>query len=220
MRAIFSFCLFCLLATKAPAQLVNPNQYASPGRNVAGATLGLDLGTLLSLHYGRSFQIGGQPVLASAEMGFAAGKNAFDDGKAAVGLGTSIGAGRRWQAPLQIGASTVFSRNKLFRGNTLEVSLGLRPGYYRNKWFAAADLQYHRFLLSYLNHSDYYREAYYEGAQDGWYRQSGGRVQAGFCGGVTLGRHDLGLRAGLSLVHDFSPGLLPAYAALGYNFWF
>lgn len=220
MRTLFFPALFCLLTASASAQFVHPSRLATPGRNFAGAALGLNLGTTLNLRYGHTFRIAGQPVLAGGELGFVAGSDQFDDGKAALYLGTSLRAARHWQLPLTIGAGTVFSRNKLFRGNTLEASFGLQPGYYRNKWFAAADLQYHRLLLTRLHHTDYYREAYYEGAKDGWFRQSGGRFQAGFCGGISFGKHDLNLRAGMSLTHDFSPGLLPAYAVLEYNFWF
>jgi hypothetical protein len=96
----------------------------------------------------------------------------------------------------------------------------LLAGHYGRRWFAVAEGGYDRAWLTYIKNSDWYKTYFYSGAKDGWYSGTGGLVHAGGKGGVTIGRVELVLRAGVTKTEALKDLDLPFYATLGANYRF
>ena len=59
-------------------------------------------------------------------------------------------------------------------------------GIYSEKRFVAFTAEYENIFLNKIEHSDFYKETYFEDVVDGWYKGAGGRFQFGVEGGVTV----------------------------------
>lgn len=220
MKGIFFLPLLLLLPLVASAQLAQIQRLGASNRQFAGLGFGADQGVTTGIQYGRVIPIGGRPILLTAEWAAPVGKRVFDDSRVGLQLSGSLHPGRRWQIPVSLGAGAAFTQNKIARLNSLNLLVGIRPGFYARRWHLAGDIFYNKILAVHLRPSEYYREAYYAEAQDGWYRNAGGQLKLGLSGGLSLGRNDLTLRAGIAATEKGQPNVLPAYAVIGYGRWF
>ena len=102
------------------------------------------------------------------------------------------------------------TENSIYRGTALRgdlVFLALSPAALVRRH----ELGYDRAWLTYIKNSDWYRTYFYADAKDGWYGGTGGLLHAGAKGGVTLGRVEVSLRAGVNRsesLNDSRPAVL------------
>lgn len=85
-----------------------------------------------------------------------------------------------------LGLSAGKISTKHFESGKFSISNKISLGFYKNKWFAAGTAEYEKIVLNHIEHTDFYRTAFYEDAKDGWYKGAGGAFQFGVEGGVTL----------------------------------
>lgn len=91
-------------------------------------------------------------------------------------------------------------------------------GYYRPKWFVAAEVGLDKAIVTQFKQSIAYNEQY-SGVKNGWYKPStGGNFCYGLQTGVSFKKNDINLRIGKILTQDFkTTPMVPFYAQLGYN---
>ncbi len=120
-----------------------------------------------------------------------------------IGLGGSVKWIEHGGFALVGGLFTSIATNENVNGNFIawNFKLNLLPGYYSENWFAALDLAWKPTISTYINHSNYVKEAFkdrypdstpanemIDGPEDGWYSTPANYVMAGMLAGYTL-RH-------------------------------
>jgi len=95
-------------------------------------------------------------------------------------------------------------------------------GFYTEKHYFALLAEYNKNLLTHLLHTDFYRRTFYEDADDGWYKSTGGFFQFGFAGGWTMRKkYDLYIELKYPITEKFdSFGGSPFNINLGLGFRF
>lgn len=93
-------------------------------------------------------------------------------------------------------------------------------GFFKERKYFSFLIAYNRIIATHISHSDFYREAFFEDAQNGWYRSTGGYFQFGISGGFTLGsKHELFMELKIPLTEEFGGfGGSPAHINLGYGY--
>ena len=88
-------------------------------------------------------------------------------------------------------------------------------GVYQQRWFLAGEFGYDEAIITYLTHSDWYREHYYPEAKDGWYLNTDGTFHYGLTTGVSIGQTEIAVRAGQRRTEDFQELSQPFYLSMG-----
>ena len=116
---------------------------------------------------------------------------------------------------LHLSAGALATRN--FESRRFAGGDEMAVGFYSTRWFLAATGEYEHVFLARLEHTDFYRTHYYDGAVDGWYWDPGGTFQIGLEGGWTIrGRYDIHLEAKVPFTEEFNAyGGSPLHVNLG-----
>ena len=121
---------------------------------------------------------------------------------------------------LNLSAGTMTAKN--FNSNKFAIADEIALGFYKPNWFFALTAEYDKIILTHLEHTDFYKETYYEEVTDGWYHGAGGMFQFGIEGGRTFyGKYDVHLELKLPITEKFnsysgSPGHINI--GVGYRF--
>ena len=137
------------------------------------------------------------------------------------------------------GIIPVFQRRSIMLVNNLNVSAGrlsaknydskkfavadeLAFGFYKQKWFMALTAEYEKIYLNHIEHTDFYKETYYDEVVDGWYKGAGGMFQFGIEGGRTFyDKIDVHLELKMPTTERFnSYNASPAHINLGIGYRF
>ncbi|WP_167611916.1 hypothetical protein [Maribellus sediminis] len=109
-----------------------------------------------------------------------------------------------------------------FESKKFAVADEVALGFYKPKWFFALTAEYEKIYLNHIEHTDFYRENYYEDAVDGWYKGAGGMFQFGLETGRTFfEKYDVHVELKVPFTERFnSYGGSPAHLnlAIGYRF--
>lgn len=213
--------LLLICIGKIQGQAVNWASLKTEERHMVNLNAGMEYSSAFGIGYGYHFKALKLPVIANTEFSVPSGDAVLDDFKSKTGLQI------RWFEYRGIQLSTnihgVFRRyeNEFVRMVNFGSDLSGVAGYYRSKWFAAAEAGFDKAIVTHLKHSEAYRYQY-EYAVDGWYEPAaGGNFYYGLQAGYSFGKHDITLRAGKVLSQDFETApLVPWYGQMGYNFRF
>jgi hypothetical protein len=207
-----------LLTTHAlHAQVNNWSTSDKEKQHIVGTAFGADFGVVSSFVYGYKTRMLKRPVITGVEFSFPYGEKMMDDWKVKAGGQIKlIGTG-----PLAFSARVQFVtrryQNDLVKMIGFGSDLALTGGYYKRKWFVAAEAGFDKAIVTQLRHTEKMRENY--AARDGWYMSTGGNFYYGIQAGLHAGRCWLFyLRGGKVMEQDFkhSP-TLPLYAQIGIN---
>jgi len=208
--------LTCLVRT-TEAQTLNWNAPDS-ARHIVSANFGLDYGVSFGLGYGYRLRTT-LPIVLNAKLSMPSGHQVFDDFKTEIGGQIRLLNYRNFVGALSIYGiyrryETDFVRLQNF-GSNLKGTFG----YYKPRWFVAAEVSFDKAIVTHFKHSQAFRNEVYADVADGWYEPAtGGNFLYGLQGGYTLGSVDLTLNLGRVITQDFSTSpLLPFYAAFGVN---
>ncbi|MDZ7262525.1 MAG: hypothetical protein ONB05_10525, partial [candidate division KSB1 bacterium] len=128
----------------------------------------------------------------------------------------------RWDLLNRFSIKNKGTDNSVYSGNILSIEEGLLLGYFSNKWYVAAAFNYEKFLLTYIEHRNWYRENVYADARNGWYSSTGGKFTFGLQGGYTV--RDIIepiLRVGMYKTEAFNdPVGVPFFVNIGVNYHF
>jgi hypothetical protein len=183
---------------------------------------GIDPGTVITFGYERKL---GLMVLENHLVTYAEwNASAIDFGNSELKIGGILPVYEKGNFRivnnLNLSAATLatkhFDSKKFALGD--EVALG----FYKTKWFFALTAEYEKVFLNYLEHSDFFRETYYEDAVDGWYKGGGGNFQFGFeIGRTFIDKLDVHLEMKVPFTEKFnSLGGSPAHINLGIGYRF
>lgn len=126
-----------------------------------------------------------------------------------------------WQLVNRLNLKLTGNQNWMHYATGFSIEEGVLLGYFHPRFFVAGEFDYTKFLVTYYQHTDEYREEIYEDAVDGWYFNTGGMLTAGLQGGFSIGRLEFGLRAGVFKTEKWnSPSASPFCANLTVNYHF
>jgi len=185
------------------------------GPNRVYTSFGLDPALVTTVGYSRVVPLVGHPLQFSGDVGIAAAALDTRDFRGRVQVFTSL---VRWRFLYLNGSATAIIRgteNSIYRGLNFGADFTATAGVYRTRWFAAGEFGFDKAVITYLKHSDWYRQYFYAEAKNGWYLDAGGTFHYGLVGGITVGRTELSLRGGFLRTEDFNDLVPPAYVSLG-----
>jgi hypothetical protein len=137
-----------------------------------------------------------------------------------AGAQVSVARAGLFDLSAQLALEAASTENSIYSGTALRTDVVVLAGFYGRRWFAAGEAGYGRAWLTHIDNSAWYRNNFYAGAVDGWYRGTGGTLSAGGKAGVTLGAIELVLRAGVNTTEALQALDLPFYATLGASYRF
>ena len=224
MKTLKSYILTGIIAVSAVvtnAQTINWSVPVDSNKNIAGATLSFDYGVTYGLSYGRSMKAFSLPVVAGIEFSIPSGDNLIDDHKTKIGGQIQVVEfkGFRFIAKIQ----GIYRRynNDFVRMQNFGSDLSGVVGYYKEKWFVAAEAGFDKAIVTHFKHDDLYKDKY-EFVQDGWYNpSSGGNFYYGLQGGYNFKQHGIYLKVGKVITQDFkTKPMVPYFTQLGYTLRF
>jgi hypothetical protein len=197
-------------------QQINWKNFQDGKTHVAGIYAGWDYGIEAGIVYGQRLKTK-VPVFVNIEYSSPFGKQVFDDFKSKLGgqvrvieLNNFIVTGK---------AYGVFRRyeNEMVRLLDFGSEFALNAGYYRNKWYVAADAGFDKAISTHIKNSKTMKSNY-SNSVDGWYVPTGGNFNYGIVSGYTFDSNDIYLKFGKRVTQDFkTTPTVPLYLQLGYN---
>lgn len=224
MKTKFYISLMVLICTIIPgnmnSQVINWGSLKSGDRHMINVNAGYDYGLVFGAGYGYQIHVL-VPAVLQVEYSFPSGKNIIDDFKSKIGIRIRFLRVNNFQFAGNIQGVYRRNQNDFVRIQNFGSDLSAHIGYYRRHWLVAGEIGFDKAIITHLKHSNYYKEIYPE-VEDGWFGPpTGGNFRYGLVGGVSMGQHDITIKAGRMLVQDFrSKPTIPLYGQLGYNFRF
>lgn len=214
-----SILLFLLISIYCKAQVINWENIDQ--KNVVSAGLGLEYGSIYGLGYGHKVEIGNFPIILNAEISIPFGEKKIDDFKTKIGGSIRILKFNNVNIGLKLNGIFRVYNNDYVRILNFGSDFSTTIGYYKPKWFAAAECGFDKAIVSHFKHTDLYKSNFPD-VVDGWYEPStGGNFYYGIQSGYSFKKHDITLRVGKILTQDFkTTPLIPYYLQLGYNYKF
>ena len=148
------------------------------------------------------------------------GSSGLSDSSVHLGLRTTLLGDGNFRLQAEGGPALINEKSRLFTAHALGLHAALLPGYQSNRWGLMAELGYEKMLATRLGHSDLYKDTFYSGAEDGWYRNTAGTARLGIRAGVRFGTTQVTLRAGAITTERGNPHLPPFYATIGASYGF
>jgi hypothetical protein len=218
MKSLISVIAAVLLAAPLTAHAQHVNVAAlEPHANVVAVTTGAEHGLMLGMGYGRVVDVADRPILLGAHLNLGWAEVDISDFQLRAGALAPIVGSRHWKL---IGSATATLRgteNDIARMTTAGADVSLLAGRYSPRWFIAGELGFDWAMATHIEHDDAYRMNVYADARDGWYANPGGMIRAGLQSGLSLGRHDLILRAGRVVDVAGKPAMFPVYGTLTFD---
>ncbi len=213
---IASLCVYFI--NNGATQTLNWNKLENT-RHILSANFGLDFGLTSKLTYGYKFNTY-QTFILGASISKPAGKTSFDDFKASINGQIQSFSWRSFKGSTSFSAIYRKQETSLVTLQNFGAEIKGTCGYYRSKWFIAAELGFDKAIVTHFKHTDKYRDEFYLEVKDGWYQPAtGGNFYYGSQAGYSIKNMDITLNVGKIINQDFitSP-VLPFYFNLGFNF--
>lgn len=201
------------------AQTVNWASLNENQKHIINVNAGWDFGATLGAGYGYVFQ-GKFPTILNGTFSIPSGSNKLDDFKTALSLKTRLYKAGSFQASVQ--AQGIFRQltTSLVKMNDFGSFFSGTAGYYRPRWFAAAEFGFDKAVTTRIRSTQVMRDNY-PGTTDGWYVPTGGNFIYGIQAGVSISRVDATLRLGQTVDQTFrASAVVPKYVQLGINLRF
>jgi hypothetical protein len=166
---------------------------------------GIEPATMLTLGYERKFDFGflNQNIVSFVEFGSSVANFSNNDYKVGGILPVFEKGKFKIVNNLNVSAGNMSAKN--FDSKRFAAADEVAFGIYSEKRFVAFTAEYENIFLNKIEHSDFYKETYFEDAVDGWYKGAGGRFQFGVEGGVTLKKKlDVHLEVKLPFTEKFN----------------
>lgn len=208
--------IICCLGKISSAQPINWKNLQPAQKHIVNLNVGLD--NAFTVGVGYSYQLNTKiPLLLNIEYSMPAGDKLFDDMKTKIGAQLNvISAGNFYTAVKAHGVIRRF-QNDLARMVNFGSEFSATAGYYKNKWFAAAELGFDKAIITHIRHSKLMKE-YNPDLQSGWYIPTGGNFFYGVQGGYSFKQSDVYVKAGKTMTQDFKTSpTVPYYFQLGWN---
>jgi len=183
---------------------------------------GIEPATMLTLGYERKIDVGilNQNLVAYAEFGSSLAN--FSNNEIKLGGILPVYERGKFKIVNNLNFSAGSMSAKNFDSKKFAVADEVAFGYYKPKWYMAFTTEYEKIYLNHIEHTDFYKETYYEDVVDGWYKGAGGMFQFGIEGGYTfLEKFDAHVELKLPFTEKFnSYGGSPMHINLGIGYRF
>lgn len=208
------------LSAIAKAQSINWKNLTAKDKQFVSASINAAYGLIYEVGYG--YHVNAHvPVVLHAAYSFPSGNKLTDDFKTRLGATFQIYEVNNVRFSANVYG--VFRRyeNDFVRLLNFGSDLSGIIGFYKTKWFAAAELGFDKAIVTNFKHSSFYKNNF-PSVKDGWYQPAtGGNFYYALQAGYSFHRNDIYLKAGKIITQDFttSPSI-PFYGQLGFNFKF
>ena len=193
----------------------NVARFGTTNPNQMYVTFGVDPAMVTSVGYARDVRIAGLPWQLGVEAGVVAADFDVQDFRARLVARSAL---LRWRSVRLIGSAAFITRgteNSIYRALNFGGDFTGTVGVYKQRWFLGGEFGYDEAVITYLTHSDWYRDHYYPDAKDGWYLNTDGTFHYGVTSGVSIGQTEIALLAGQQRTQDFNELAQPYYLSLG-----
>jgi hypothetical protein len=175
----------------------------------------VDPAVITSVGYSYTTPIFSRPLQTSIEGGVVAAANGVDDFRARLQTGLAVAEWKSVRATVNAAFVTRGTKNTIYRAVNMGLDMGGTAGVYRRNWFAAGEVGYDKAIVTRITHTDWYRTNFYPDAKSGWYIDTGGTWRFGGVTGVSIGRTELSVRAGIPMTQRGKSIAVPYYASVG-----
>jgi hypothetical protein len=160
------------------------------------------------------------PLVLNTNISLPAGENLLDDFKTKLGGQVVIFNKPEFKGIITLNAVYRRYENPLVRLQNFGSEMKGAFGYYKMKWFVAAEIGFDKAIVTHFKHSQSFRENIFQGVQDGWYEPAtGGNFLYGVQTGYSFKNCDLTFSIGKTTTQDFkTTPLIPYYLVLGFNY--
>jgi hypothetical protein len=206
--------LLLLISTATFAQDINWASLKTEQKHIANFNAGLDYASSFGIGYG--YQLNWKlPIVLNAQLSIPAGKNLVDDFKSKLGGQVRAYKSGNFAATVLVYAILRGQQTGLVKMQSFGSEFTGVAGYYRPKWFAAAEFGFDKAIATHIKNSSIMKE-YFPEIKDGWYVPTGGNFHFGIQGGYTIKTFDITVKAGKLLDQRFeSTAMVPFYFQLG-----
>jgi len=204
------------IANAGFSQTVNWRSLQPAEKHVLNVNAGWDYSTTVGIAYGRHLKTK-IPVIIGGEFSIPAGHELVDDLKTKIGAQAEVFRYRNFSATLKV--QGIFRRyeSEYVRLVNFGSEFSTALGYYRPRWYAAAEFGFDKSVITHFKHGSPMKE-YYPEIQDGWYIPTGGNFFYGLQLGYTVKSYDLYLKGGKTIEQDFkTSATIPFYLNVGFN---
>ncbi|UZD24194.1 hypothetical protein [Algoriphagus halophytocola] len=213
---LFIAMFFCFCQQGMP-QTVNWNALED-SKHIITAGIGWDYSVSFSLGYAYQLKTN-TPILLTSNFSIPSGEKLLDDFKTKIG--GQVVFWNRSHLKGSIALNGIYRRfeNPLVQLQNFGSELKGVLGFYKPKWFVAAEVGFDKAIVSDFTHSDTFKDTIFTTVKDGWYKpSSGGNFMYGLQTGYSSKQSDLTLNIGMVTTQDFkTTPLVPYYLMLGYN---
>jgi hypothetical protein len=208
--------LLAAIANSGFAQTVNWRSLKSEDKHILNLNAGWDYATTFGIGYG--YKVDSRlPLIIGTELSLPAGETLLDDFKAKVGGQAEVFRHNRFSASLKVNGIFRRYQSEFVRLANFGAELSSAIGYYRPRWYAAAEFGFDKAIVTHIRHSRLIEE-YYPEIQSGWYIPSGGNFFYGIQMGYSFNKYDVYLKTGKTVTQDFkTKPLIPLYLQVGLN---
>ncbi|MCG8330863.1 MAG: hypothetical protein MI974_24430 [Chitinophagales bacterium] len=209
---------YCFLAHVVFGQAVNWANNSLENKHTVHLNIGWDYGLIYELGY--SYQLDSEmPIILNALYSFPSGEDFFDDFK--IKLGGQMSVLEHGPIGLSLAVNGIYRRyeNPLTTLQNFGGEIATAIGYYKPRWFIAAELGFDKAIATHFNHTDAYRENIYSEVKDGWYNPStGGNFHFGVQTALSFSQNAFVFRIGRMATENFNTTpTIPYYMRLGYQ---
>lgn len=209
-----------LYINKSNSQNVNWPSLTNENKHVVNLNFNWDYASTAGIYYGYKFNTK-LPMILGIDYSMPVGAKVFDDFKSRIGIQMQLIEYKNFRLSTKI--QGVFRRynQPIVRLLNFGSDFSGVLGYYKPKWFVAAEFGFDKAIVSNFKHSERYKKSFVI-VNDGWYEPAtGGNFYYGIQTGFSFKQHDIYLKIGKVVTQDFkTTPLIPYYAQLGYNFKF
>ncbi len=190
-------------------------------KHILSANFGLDHSVSYGLGYG--YKLNAKlPIVLNANFSMPSGKVIFDDFKTKIGGQVRLFSKYNFAGSVSIYGVYRKHQTNLARLQNFGSDMKGIVGFYKPKWFVAAEVGFDKAIVTHFKHSQKYSDEIYPDVVDGWYEPAtGGNFYYGLQAGTSFKRADITLNLGKVISQDFkTTPFLPFYLNLGCNFRF
>lgn len=199
------------------AQTINWNS-RKENDQMLSARVGWEYGLAYSAAYSYHKDLFQLPAFTTIEYSMPSGNKFTDDFKVSMHEQMRFWQRNEFILSGKIGLSLRRYENPNVRlinmGSELEVAFG----YYKDRWFAGAEIAWDKAWATNFEHSSEF-EASFPGIKNGWANSTtGGNVTMGIRTGISFNKNDVFLHAGMARTEAFNTTpYIPYYLKVGFN---
>ncbi len=217
MKKIILGLLIAAYAHSAYSQTINWNSVNT--KHLVSVGMGWDYSLNYSIGYAYQLETS-IPVLLNGNFSIPSGKDLFDDVKLKSGVQILLLNQSRFKGSVTINGIYRTYKNPLVQLHNFGTELKGTCGFYKSKWFVAAEFGFDKAIVTHFKHSDSFKKAAFAEVKDGWYEPtSGGNFLYGIQTGWSFQKSDITFNIGKVATENFkSTPLIPYYLMLGFNY--